>query len=97
MARKTPRKIHCMKSAHIQSYSGPHFHAFRLNAERYGVYLHIQSECRKMWTRITPNMQNFYAVISALNKRSYFYNLHVLCTRRKSKDGLTKNIKSCKI
>ena len=37
--------------------------AFGLNAERYEVSLHIQSECGKMWTRVTPNMDTFYAVI----------------------------------
>ena len=50
-----------MKSVHIRSYSGPHFPAFRLNTERYGVSLHIHSECGKMRTRITPNMDTFYA------------------------------------
>ena len=27
--------------------------------ERYRVFLHIQSECWKMWTRITPNTDTF--------------------------------------
>ena len=31
--------------------------------ERYGVYLRIQSECRKMRTRITTNTDTFHAVI----------------------------------
>ena len=31
----------CMKSVRIRSYSGPHFPAFGLNAERYGVSLRI--------------------------------------------------------
>ena len=35
-----------------------------LNTERYEVSLRIQSECRKMRTRITPNMDTFYAVIT---------------------------------
>ena len=52
-----------MKNVRIRSYSGPHFPAFGLNAERYGVSLRIQSECRKMGTRITPNTDSFYAVI----------------------------------
>ena len=46
---------------------------------------------------MTPNVYTFYVVISAVNKRSYFYNLHVFCTCRKRKDGLIKNIKGCKI
>ena len=56
--------FHCAKSVHIWSYScsGPHFPAFRLNTERYRVPLRIQSECGKMWTRITSNTDTFYAV-----------------------------------
>ena len=42
---------HCVKRVHIRSYFGRHFHAFRLNTERYGVSLRIQSEYRKMRTR----------------------------------------------
>ena len=44
---------HCLKSARIRSYSGPHFPVFGLNAERYLVSLCIQSKCGKIWTRIT--------------------------------------------
>ena len=29
--------IHCVKSVRFRSYSGPHFPAFGLNTERYGV------------------------------------------------------------
>ena len=53
---------HCVKSVRIRSYSSPHIPAFGLNAERYGVFLRIQSECRKVGTRITPNTDSFYAV-----------------------------------
>ena len=28
---------------------------FGLNMERYSVSLRVQSECGKMWTRVTPN------------------------------------------
>ena len=56
--------LHCVKSVRIRSYSGPHFLAFELNTDRYGVSLHIQSECGKMRTRITPNMDTFHAVLS---------------------------------
>ena len=52
---------HCVKSVRIRSYSGPNFPALGLNKERYGVYLRIQSECGKMQTRITPNVDTFYA------------------------------------
>ena len=47
------------KSVSIRCYSGPHFPAFGLSTERYGVSLCIQSECRKMRTRITPNADTF--------------------------------------
>ena len=53
---------YCVKSVHIRSYSGPHFPAFGLNAERYFVSLRIQFECGKVRTRITPNTNTFYAV-----------------------------------
>ena len=45
-----------------RSYSGPHFPALGLNTETYGVSLRIQSECAKIWIRITPNTDTFYAV-----------------------------------
>ena len=51
-----------MKSVRIRSYSGPYFPAFGLIRERYGVSLRIQSECEIVRTRITPNMDTFYAV-----------------------------------
>ena len=51
-----------MKSVRIPSYSGPHFPAFGLNMERYGVSLRIQSACGKMRTRITPNPDSCFAV-----------------------------------
>ena len=38
---------HCVKSVRIRSFSGLYFSAFRLNTERYGVSLSIQSECWK--------------------------------------------------
>ena len=38
------------------------FPEFRLNIERYGVSLHIQSKRGKMWTRITVNTDTFHAV-----------------------------------
>ena len=40
----------------------PYFPAFRLNTERYSVYLRIHSEFGKMRTRMTPNTEAFYAV-----------------------------------
>ena len=46
-----------MKSVRIRSYSGLHFHAFGVGSLRF------QSECGKIRTRITPNTENFYAVL----------------------------------
>ena len=47
----TRSAMYCMKSVHIQSYSGPYFPAFGLNTERYGASLCIQSECGKIRSR----------------------------------------------
>ena len=55
--------LHCLKSIRIRSYSGPYFLAFGLNTERYTVSLHIQSESRKIRTRIISNTDTFYAVV----------------------------------
>ena len=54
--------LHCVKSVRDGSHSGPNFSAFGLNTERYSVSLCIQSECRKIWTRTTPNTNTFYGV-----------------------------------
>ena len=47
-----------------RSYSGLRFPAFGLNKERYGVSLRIDSEYGKIRTRITPNTDTFYGVLS---------------------------------
>ena len=64
------RDGHCVKSVRIRSYSGPYFPAFRLNAERYGVSIRIQSECGKIRTRIIPNTDTFHTV--GLASERYF-------------------------
>ena len=48
------QRVKCMR---IRSYSGPHFPSFRLNTEKYSVFLRIQSECGK-----TANTDTFYKV-----------------------------------
>ena len=58
----------CVKSVCIQSYSGPCFPAFGMNAERCGISLRIQSECGKIRTRITPNTDTFRAVERSLGR-----------------------------
>ena len=72
--------VHYVKSIRIRSYSGPHFPAFGLNAERYSVSLRIQSECVKIQTRITPNKDTFYAVVEASETQAhmYFVKYHLL-------------------
>ena len=54
-------KQYCIKSVRIWSYSGPHFPAFELNVERWGVSVRILSECGEIRTRITPNTDTFHA------------------------------------
>ena len=75
-------RFHCMKSVRTRSYSGLHFLAFGPNTERYWVSLRIQSECGKVLTRITPNMNTFCAVFS-VTKWSYFdlilYEIFITC------------------
>ena len=54
---------HCVQGVRIWRYSGQFFPTFELNTKRHGVSLRIQSECGKMWTRVTPNTDAFHAVI----------------------------------
>ena len=62
------KKLLCLESACIRSYSGPHFPAFGLNRERYWrdtLSLRIQSECGDTRTR-TMNTDTFYAVLNTM-------------------------------
>ena len=65
--------MHCVKSFCIPNFSGPYFHAFGLNMERYSVFLGILSECRKMQSRKTPNMDTFYAATTFLSVKSVYF------------------------
>ena len=73
------RGTHCVKSLRIRSYSSPHFPAYGLNTERYGVPFLIQYKWGKTRTRITPNMDIFYSVtllhtlLHAKNSRKLFH------------------------
>ena len=58
---------HCVKSVRIWSFSDLHFPAFGLNTDLYKVNLRIQFERGKIRTRKTPNMDNFYAVLTSEN------------------------------
>ena len=44
------------------------FSRMRLNAERYGVYFRIQSECGEMRTRKSPNADTFQAVQNSVHE-----------------------------
>ena len=79
-----------MKSVCIRSFSGPYFPAFGLNTERYGVSLHIQSECGKILTRKTPNKDTFHAV-----RRQEIHRIFQrIKDRSKEKNGTTVYISS---
>ena len=61
---------YCVKGAHIHSFSGPYFFAFGPNTERYGVPLHIMSECRKIQTRKIPNTDTVHTVLFSTKYRN---------------------------
>ena len=54
----------------IWSYSGPHFSAFGLNTERYGVSLN-SVRMRENVDLITPNTDTFHAVVHLLFRCSF--------------------------
>ena len=60
--------LHCVKNVHVRSYSGPYFPVFGLN---------IQSECKKIRTRITPNRDTFHAVLNWKAKNENINNLSI--------------------
>ena len=70
---------HCVKNVLIRSFSGAYFPAFGLNTEKYGLFLRIQSECRKIRARKTPNANTFHAVWTSVSHASMswtgFYDL----------------------
>ena len=63
------KQEHCVKNVRIQNFSGLHFPTFVLKTERYGVSLRIQSKCRKIRTRETPNTDTFQTKERNLAKR----------------------------
>ena len=54
--------VRCLKTICNQGFSGPYFPAFRLNTERYFVFLRIQSKCRKKRTIKNFETDTFYQV-----------------------------------
>ena len=85
--------LHCVKSARIRSYSGPYFSAFGLNTERYGASLRTQSKCGKMWTRITPNMNTFHAVLATWATISTKLFIFAVSMIGKTRDNIRSIIK----
>ena len=75
--RGRPWVYHCEKIVCIRSFSGPYFHAFGLNTERYRESLHIQSECGKIRTRNILNTYNFYDVHCPLIINSFMANIFI--------------------
>ena len=63
LIKKFP-SLHCVKSVGIRNYPSPPFPAFGLNTEIHSTSLRIQSEYGKIRTRITPNRDTFYAMLS---------------------------------
>ena len=66
------KELYCVKSDRIWSFSGPYFHAFGLNTERYSVFFRIQSKCGKIWTRKAPNTDTCHVVSYFSTNHQYF-------------------------
>ena len=75
--RRYTKYLRSIKSVRIWSYSGPYFPTFRLNTERYGVSLRIQSECGKIQARITPNTDTFHTVLSPCAISKYILKIAI--------------------
>ena len=59
------------------SFSGSNFPAFGLNREIYSVSLRIQSECRKIRTRKTPNTDTSHTVSLRLSNKFFLQTKQV--------------------
>ena len=53
---------HWVKNIHYRLFSGLYFPTFGLKTGIYTVNLRIQSECKKIWTRKTPEKVTFHTV-----------------------------------
>ena len=59
----TTKSDQCVESVRVRSFFLVRiFPVFRLNMETYRISSCIHSKCRVMWTRPTPNANNFHAV-----------------------------------
>ena len=59
------------------------FREFKVNTERYSVSLHIQCECREIWTSKIPNTNAFDALQCIMGKVQYpvFSNFYIELTK----------------
>ena len=69
-------------SRHKKCPHSEYFPAFGPNTERYGVFLHIQSESGKIQTRKTPNTDTFHVV----------YGITMKIIKEKLNDERNKNL-----
>ena len=84
--KKLPQKVNFTSNIHekflvlnvvqIRVFSGPYFPAFGLNPEIYGANLCIQSKYRKIWTRKTPYLNTFNAVVQNKTQNSFTFMVH---------------------
>ena len=73
--------FHCVKIIRIRIYSCPYFPAFWPNAERYFIYLRIQSKWEKIRTRITLNTDSVCFIHFAHNCRFFFFKMSLETNR----------------
>ena len=83
-------RYHCLKRVRIRSYSGGHFFLIfphsdwlRRDREYLSVFSPNAGKCGKMWTRITPYTDTFYAVYAVTFKVGKFVLVFVSCLRGK--------------
>ena len=57
--------LHCVKSVRTWRFFCPYFPAFKQNTESNSLSSRIHYGCGELWTRKTPNTDNFHAVLSS--------------------------------
>ena len=73
--------MHCVKSVRVRYFSGSHFLAFGLNAEKYSVSIYIQSKCGKIRTmRENQAVMGFkkYLNVSKLHIRAVINHMFIM-------------------
>ena len=77
--KKKRSSNHCVKRVRIRSYSGPHFPAFELNTERYGVFSPNAGKCRPEWLRIRALFTQWPRSIFFPRNSLNMSHFHILC------------------